>query len=337
MAEPSTSDRVPAALRSLLPARFRADIPIVPVVRLSGVIGISSPLKPGLTLANVARSLERAFAMRHIRAVALLINLPGGAAVQSYLILRRIRALAGEKKIPVRAFVEDVAASGGYMIACAADEIVADASSIVGSIGVVGGSFGFDKLIEKVGIERRLYTSGENKAMLDPFLPEKAEDVERLKAIQREIHESFIALVKARRGDKLDSRESALFSGAYWTGQRGRELGLVDAVGDMRAVLRERYGEKVHTPLIAERGLFGRRVVGVSRGGLGQLWSGSKPSGRHGCDARGAGVMVALRIVGGGDACRRLGTRRNRRRHPDQAVRQGMAARQHRARPCASG
>ena len=268
MAEPSTSDRVPAALRSLLPARFRADIPIVPVVRLSGVIGISSPLKPGLTLANVARSLERAFAMRHIRAVALLINSPGGAAVQSYLIHRRIRALAGEKKIPVLAFVEDVAASGGYMIACAADEIV-------GSIGVVGGSFGFDKLNEKVGIERRLYTSGENKAMLDPFLPEKAEDVERLKAIQREIHESFIALVKARRGDKLDSRESALFSGAYWTGQRGRELGLVDAVGDMRAVLRERYGEKVRTPLIAERGLFGRRVVGVSCGGLGQLWSGS--------------------------------------------------------------
>lgn len=275
MALPSTFDRVPAALRSLLPARFRANIPIVPVVRLSGVIGISSPLKPGLTLANVARSLERAFAMRHIRAVALLINSPGGAAVQSYLIHRRIRALAGEKKIPVLAFVEDVAASGGYMIACAADEIVADASSIVGSIGVVGGSFGFDKLIEKVGIERRLYTSGENKAMLDPFLPEKAEDVERLKAIQREIHESFIALVKARRGDKLDSRESVLFSGAYWTGQRGRELGLVDAVGDMRAVLRERYGEKVRTPLIAERGLFGRRVVGVSCGGLGQLWSGS--------------------------------------------------------------
>ena len=120
---------------------------------------------------------------------------------------------------------------------------------------MVGGSFGFDKLIEKIGIERRLYTSGENKAMLDPFLPEKPEDVERLKAIQREIHESFIALVKARRGAKLDSRETALFSGEYWTGQRGRELGLVDAIGDLRTVLRERYGDKVRTPLIAERGL----------------------------------------------------------------------------------
>jgi serine protease SohB len=273
MAEPSAFERFPAALRRFVPARFRSDIPVVPVVRLNGVIGISSPLKPGLTLANVARSLDRAFAMRNIRAVALLINSPGGAAAQSHLIHRRIRSLADEKKIPVIAFVEDVAASGGYMIACAADEIVADASSIVGSIGVVGGSFGFDKLIEKVGIERRLYTSGENKAMLDPFLPEKPEDVARLKAIQREIHESFIGLVKARRGDKLDSRESALFTGEYWTGQRGRELGLVDAVGDLRTTLRERYGEKVKTPLIAERGLFGRRIPGVSHGGLEQLWS----------------------------------------------------------------
>jgi serine protease SohB len=175
--------------------------------------------------------------------------------------------LADEKKIPVFAFVEDVAASGGYMIACAANEIIADASSIVGSIGVVGGSFGFDKLIEKIGVERRLYTSGENKAMLDPFLPEKPEDVERLKALQREIHESFIALVKERRGGKLDSRETALFSGAYWTGQRSLELGLVDAVGDLRTTLRERYGDKVQTPVIAERGfaLLGRKASGVEQ------------------------------------------------------------------------
>src|SRR6185436_3676296 len=259
--------------RRFVPARFRSDIPVVPVVRMSGAIGISSPLKPGLTLANVARSLDRAFAMRNIRAVALSINSPGGAAAQSHLIHRRIRSLADEKKIPVIAFVEDVAASGGYMIACAADEIVADASSIVGSIGVVGGSFGFDKLIEKVGIERRLYTSGENKAMLDPFLPEKPEDVAKLKAIQREIHESFIGLVKARRGDKLDSRESALFTGEYWTGQRGRELGLVDAVGDLRTTLRERFGEKLRMPLMGERGWFSRRTPGVSHG-LEQLWSG---------------------------------------------------------------
>jgi serine protease SohB len=271
MADVSAFEKASAALRPLLPARFRVDIPVVPVVRMSGAIGISSPLKPGLTLASVARSLDRAFSTKNLRAVALSINSPGGAAAQSHLIHRRIRTLADEKKVPVIAFVEDVAASGGYMIACAADEIIADESSIVGSIGVVGGSFGFDKLIEKIGIERRLYTSGENKAMLDPFLPEKPEDVERLKALQREIHESFIALVKDRRGAKLDSRETALFSGAYWTGQRGRELGLVDAVGDLRTVLRERYGEKVRTPLIAERGfaLLGRRMPGVE-----QLWSG---------------------------------------------------------------
>jgi signal peptide peptidase SppA len=274
MAEPSVFENPVAALRRMLPARFRSDVPIVPVVRLSGVIGISSPLRPGLTLANAARSLERAFAMRNARAVALSINSPGGAAVQSHLIHRRIRALADEKKLPVLAFVEDVAASGGYMIACAADEIIADQSSIVGSIGVVGGSFGFDKLIDKIGIERRLYTSGEHKAMLDPFLPEKPDDVTRLKAIQNEIHESFIGLVKSRRGAKLDSRESALFSGEYWTGQRGRELGLVDAVGDLRSLLRERYGDKVVTPLIAERrGLLGRRPPGI--GGIERLFGGA--------------------------------------------------------------
>src|SRR5476649_2957921 len=229
-------------LRRLVPARFRGDVPVVPVVRLSGVIGMGTPLRPGLMLSSAARSLGRAFATRNARAVALLINSPGGSPTQSHLILRRIRQLADEKKIPVLAFVEDVAASGGYMIACAAVEIVADASSIVGSIGVVGASFGFEKLIEKLGIERRLYTSGENKAMLDPFLPEKPEDVEKLKAIQKEIHESFIALVKERRGSKLDSRETALFSGEYWTGGRAVTLGLADAVGDLRGTLRERYG-----------------------------------------------------------------------------------------------
>jgi serine protease SohB len=184
------------ALRSLVPKRLRSDIPVVPVVRLSGVIGFSTPLKPGLTLAGLARQLDRAFTMRNARAVALVINSPGGSPVQSHLIYHRIQALAAENQRPVIAFTEDVAASGGYMVACAADEIICDPYSIVGSIGVVGGSFGFVKLIEKLGIERRLYTSGEHKAKLDPFLPEKPEDVESLKSIQSEIHEEFIALVK---------------------------------------------------------------------------------------------------------------------------------------------
>ena len=248
-------------VRPAIPKRWRG-LPTVPVVRLTGVIGFSTPLRPGLTLAGIARALDRAFAMKP-NAVALAINSPGGSAVQSHLIFRRIRALADEKKLPVIAFVEDVAASGGYMIACAADEIVCDEASIVGSIGVVAASFGLEKLIQKIGVERRIYTSGEHKVMLDPFLPEKPEDIERLKSIQKEIHEDFIALVKARRGAKINSRETALFTGEFWIGAKARELGLVDAIGDLRTTLRESYGEKVKMPLIAERSWLGRRSAGA--------------------------------------------------------------------------
>ena len=251
-------------LRLLLPPPFRAHIPVVPVVRLSGIIGVSTPLRPGLMLSTIARSLERAFSIRNARAVALVINSPGGSPAQSHLIFRRIRQLAEEKKIPVLAFVEDVGASGGYMLACAADEIICDPYSIVGSIGVVGGSFGFPKLMDKLGIERRLYTSGESKAMLDPFLPEKPDDVKRIKAIQKDIHEHFIALVKERRGSKLRGPDKTLFSGEFWTAPAAIKFGLADTIGDLRSNLRERYGEKVRTPLIsAERGLFGRRQQGV--------------------------------------------------------------------------
>jgi serine protease SohB len=270
---PPAIARLIEKLQNFLPSRFRADIPVVPVVRLSGVIGFSTPLKPGLTLSSCARALERAFSLPRAQAVALAINSPGGSAVQSHLIFKRVRALAEEKKLPVIAFVEDVAASGGYMIACAADEIVADASSIVGSVGVVGGSFGFNRLLDKIGVERRLYTSGEHKAMLDPFLPEKPEDVERLKAIQKDIHEMFIALVKASRAGKLKGPESTLFSGEFWTGSKALEMGVVDRIGDVRTTLRERFGEKVRTPLItAERGLFGRRVPGVGLRHFGDWW-----------------------------------------------------------------
>ncbi len=253
-----------ALLGKLVPARFRPDIPVVPVVRLSGVIGVTSPLRPGLMLSSVARSLERAFSVRNARAVALIVNSPGGSPAQSHLIFRRIRQLAEEKKLPVIAFVEDVGASGGYMLACAADEIICDPFSIVGSIGVVGGSFGFPKLMEKLGVERRLYTAGERKVMLDPFLPEKPEDVKRIKAIQKDIHGNFIALVEERRGSRLKGEKKTLFSGEFWTAPAAIEFGLADSIGDLRSVLRQRYGEKVRTPLIsAERGLFGRRIPGL--------------------------------------------------------------------------
>jgi signal peptide peptidase SppA len=209
--------------------------------------------------------------MRRTAAVALAINSPGGSAVQSHLIFLRIRQLADERKIPVFAFVEDVAASGGYMIACAADEIVCDPSSILGSIGVVGATFGFEKAIRKLGIERRVYTAGKNKAMLDPFMPEKPEDVKRLKAIQEDIHQRFIALVKSRRGRKLNGPESALFSGEYWGGEKAVKLGLADGIGDLRSFLQARFGDKVQTPLIAERGWFGRRMPAVGTRSLEQL------------------------------------------------------------------
>ena len=255
-------------MKQLIPARLRRDIPVVPVVRLSGVIGAVTPLRPGMSLAGVARTLERAFAMKHARAVALVINSPGGSPVQSRQIYLRIRQLAAEKKLPVLVFVEDVAASGGYMIACAGDEIFCDPSSILGSIGVVGGTFGFQELIKKIGVERRLYTAGVNKAMLDPFLPENPDDVARIKALQREIHALFIGLVKESRGSRLKGADDVLFTGEYWAGESSVALGLADAIGDLRSTLLARYGEKVLTPVVAPpsgmlSGLLGRKSAGA--------------------------------------------------------------------------
>jgi signal peptide peptidase SppA len=251
-----------------LPARLRRGVPVVPVVRLSGVIGAVTPLRPGMTLAGIARVLERAFGTRNAKAVALVINSPGGSPVQSRQIYVRIRQLAAEKKIPVLVFVEDVAASGGYMIACAGDEIFCDPSSILGSIGVIGGSFGFQEAIRRLGIERRVYTAGERKAMLDPFLPENPEDVARLKSIQREIHAIFIELVKQSRGARLKGADDFLFTGEYWAGDTAIMLGLADGIGDLRCTLRARFGEKVLTPVIAQptgwlSGLLGRKPAGA--------------------------------------------------------------------------
>lgn len=257
-------------LLQYLPARFRPGTAVVPVVRLSGVIGAVTPLRPGMTLSGVARVLERAFSVRNAKAVALVINSPGGSPVQSRQIYLRIKQLAVEKKLPVLVFVEDVAASGGYMIACAGDEIFCDPSSILGSIGVVGGTFGFQEAIKRLGIERRLYTAGAHKAMLDPFLPENPDDVAKLKALQREIHQIFIALVKESRGARLKGADDTLFTGEYWAGESSIALGLADGIGDIRSTLRARYGEKVLTPVIAQpsgllSGLLGRKSPGAGQ------------------------------------------------------------------------
>lgn len=241
-----------ARLKALIPEKLRREKPVVAVVRLSGAIGISTPLKPGLTFAGCAETLERAFSMSGIKAVALAVNSPGGSPVQSALIFKRIRSLAAEKELPVYVFAEDVAASGGYMLACAGDEIYADDSSIVGSIGVISAGFGFVEAIGKLGVERRVYTSGENKMILDPFQPEKPADIERLKAIQAEVHESFKALVRDRRGTKLAADDPELFSGAFWAGREALARGLVDGLGDMRGILREKFGAKVRLRVVQQ-------------------------------------------------------------------------------------
>ncbi len=250
-------------LRALVPIkRFRDPPPTVAVLRLAGILGQLGPVRRGLSLSGLARFIEHAFRMRHLEAVALAINSPGGSPVQAALIARRIRALAEEKGVPVYAFAEDVAASGGYWLALAGDEIYAEESSIIGSIGVVTAGFGFPGLLERIGIERRLHTAGERKAMLDPFLEERADDVERLKTIQRDIHESFERIVRERRGAKLAAAEKELFSGEFWTGRRALELGLIDGIGDMRTIMRERFGERVKLRPVGDgrrwwRGRFG--------------------------------------------------------------------------------
>ncbi|WP_353621036.1 MULTISPECIES: S49 family peptidase [Stappiaceae] len=254
-----------SSLRRFLPGFLKNDAPIIPVVRLQGPIGMSSPLRPGLSLATAALPLERAFSMKKAPAVALIVNSPGGSPVQSRLIFQRIRDLAKENEKDVLVFVEDVAASGGYMIALAGDEIIVDPSSVVGSIGVVAAGFGFTELIGKIGVERRVYTAGEKKVTLDPFQPEVPEDIEYLKTLQQEIHDTFIDMVKSRRADVL-SDDPDLFTGKFWTGSSAVNLGLVDSLGDLRGVLKKRYGDKAEAKLIsAPRGLFGRKGgVGVN-------------------------------------------------------------------------
>ncbi len=236
--------------------------PTVNVLRLGGVIGGRGGLRGGgLNLQAFEPAIARAFHGRGLVAVALAINSPGGSAVQSALIANRIQAAAAERNVPVIAFAEDVAASGGYWLACAADEIYADAASIVGSIGVIAAGFGFQDLLARHGIERRVHTAGANKGMLDPFRPEAPEDVARLRAIQDDIHAQFKDMVRARRTGRLKGDEAELFSGAFWSGREALGLGLIDGLGDVRSVMRARFGDKVRLrPVGVRRGLLRRRL-----------------------------------------------------------------------------
>ncbi len=252
--------------------------PVVAVLRLSGVIAASAmPLgRRGLNLADMAGPIRAAFKLKRLKAVALAVNSPGGSPVQSALLHDRIRQLAEEKEIPVYAFCEDVAASGGYWIASAADEIYADENSIVGSIGVVSGSFGLKGLIERFGVDRRLYTAGEKKSLLDPFLDEKPADVQRLRAVLDGLHESFKDHVRIRREGKLQGDDQMLFSGEFWLAPKAQELGLIDGIGNLRGVMRSKFGNKVRFRAMSiERGWLARRLgvgAGYGLGSGGERW-----------------------------------------------------------------
>ena len=248
---------------------WRAGPPFIAVVRLAGIIGQGAPGRRGLNLWALDEALERAFKTRNLKAVALAINSPGGAAVQSSLIHKRIRALAAEKGVPVIAFAEDLAASGGYWLALAADEIFADESSIVGSIGVIYSGFGLVDLIAKLGVERRVHTAGEKKTILDPFRPEKAEDVARLCALQGEVHAQFRNAVRARRGRKLRAPDEVLFSGEFWTGARALELGLIDGLGELKSTMRERFGAAVRFRTVRAERSFLRGLLRQDAGAFG--------------------------------------------------------------------
>lgn len=250
-------------LSTLIPSKFRKNSVVIPVVRLSGVIAAGgSPFSKNLNLANVGPLLEKAFGMKRAPVVALVVNSPGGSPVQSRLITSRIRELADKHQKKVLVFVEDVAASGGYMISLAGDEIFADETSIIGSIGVVSASFGFDKAIAKIGVERRVYTAGKNKVSLDSFLPENKKDIDYLKKLQLEIHDVFIDMVKTSRGSKLVEDED-MFTGRFWTGSTAKDLGLIDGLGHLSQILKQRFGEKMQLQLIQpKRSMFGRPAAG---------------------------------------------------------------------------
>lgn len=234
----------------------------IAVIRLEGVIGQTGRFsKNGLTIKDYAPLIKKAFSLSHLKAVVLAINSPGGSPVQSDLIAREIRHYAQKSEVPVLAFIEDLGASGGYWLACAGDEVFAMDASIVGSIGVVAAGFGFQEFIEKHGIERRIHTSGKSKALLDPFQPEKPADVKTLKAVQGDVYEGFVRYVKERRGEKLQGKDSELFSGTIFSGRQAAELGLVDGLNDMHNECRERFGEDiVFKTLSPAKGFLARKM-----------------------------------------------------------------------------
>ncbi|PRW63310.1 S49 family peptidase [Actinopolyspora mortivallis] len=270
------SDKVSRKLPGKLAERAERG-PVVPVIKLHGPITpMPSPVnRPSISLQTVESALNRAFSFDRLSAVALSVNSPGGAATQSALVAERVRELAEDKDVPVLAFCEDVAASGGYWLACAGDEIYAHASSMVGSVGVLSAGFGLDELLRRAGIERRVHTAGEHKSRLDPFRPEDPEDVQWLQGMQRELHAQFADWVRGRRGEAVSGADEDLFSGEVWTGRRAAELGLVDGLGTLRGVVSRRFPEAHVVSVEPRKPLLARLGVAGPTGGASGLFAGA--------------------------------------------------------------
>jgi len=251
-------------LLSLLPFGFGENNPVIAVLRLDGVIGKIGMTKSGMTMKDLNKLIEKTFKIDKLEAVCLVINSPGGSPVQSDLIAKRITTLAKEKDIKIFGFVEDVAASGGYWLACAADEIYASHSSIIGSIGVISSGFGFHEAIKKLGIERRVHTEGKTKSVLDPFKPSRDSDVKIIKKIQKEIHQHFIDTVKERRSGRLTQSDDILFNGEFWTGQIALDYGLIDGIGDMYSFIQKKYGDKVKIEYIENKQSWIKKKLGMA-------------------------------------------------------------------------
>jgi signal peptide peptidase SppA len=250
-------------LISVLPFCFNTK-PVVAVMRLEGVIGKGGSMKSGLTISSLNKLIEKMFKIERLDAVCLCINSPGGSPVQSELISKRLTSLAKELGVPIYSFVEDVAASGGYWLACAGDKIFANKSSIIGSIGVISSGFGFHEAIGKMGIERRVIAEGKNKSVLDPFQPAKSSDVKLVKDLQKKIYEHFIETVKEHRKGRLTQTDEIIFNGEFWTGQKALDYGLIDGIDDLYSFIHKKYGNEVKVEYIENKQSWFKRKLGMS-------------------------------------------------------------------------
>jgi len=262
--EPIIAKRQISKLEQLFASIFNNSKEVIAVLRLNGVIGKVSTVQSGLTLESLNELIEKAFKIKKLTALCLIINSPGGSPAQSELIAKRIRELAKENKIKIYSFIEDMAASGGYWLACSGDQIYALRSSVIGSIGVVSSGFGFHEAINKLGIERRVYTEGKNKAVLDPFKPINKDDLKIIKNLQKQVYEHFVDYIKTRRVGKLTQQDDILFNGEFWAGQTALDYGLIDGIGDMYGVMKEKFGDNIKFQYLCAKQPWLKKKLGMA-------------------------------------------------------------------------